>query len=409
MPRSTAAVPKYCHHKASGQAVVTICGKDHYLGPWKSKTSQIDYDRLVTEWIAAGRPRIAPQLPSRRTVSELILAFWEHAQTYCVKHGRATGSADNFKIPLRFLRKLYGHRPASEFGPLALKAVRAKLIEANHSRRYVNDNIERIKQMFRWAASEELIPVEIYHALKSVQGLPKGRGLARESPPITAVDDAIVDATLPFLSPILQAMVRFQRLTGARPGEVCQLRPLDIDRSEDIWWFVPQEHKTEHHGRQRVITIGLRAQEILLPYLDRPEEAYCFSPLEREEQRRAEQHAARKTPLHQGHRPGTNRKASPRRRPSERYSHDSYRRAIHRACDAAFPPTAGLSEAEVKSWKSAHRWSPNQLRHSAATEIRKRFGLEAASVILGHASPSITLVYAERDMQQAADIMREIG
>lgn len=194
--------------------MVTICSKDHYLGPWKSKASQVEYDRLVTEWIAAGRPTIAPRTPANRTVKELILAFWEHAQNYYVKHGRATGSADNFKIPLRFLRKLYGHRPASEFGPLALKAVRAKMIEANHSRRYINDNIESIKQMFRWAASEELISSDVYISLRSVQGLPKGRGLARESEPVTAIDDAIVDATLPHLSPVVAAMVRFQRLDG---------------------------------------------------------------------------------------------------------------------------------------------------------------------------------------------------
>jgi integrase len=409
MPKITAAVPKYSHHKASGQAVVNICGKDHYLGPWKSKASQIEYDRLITEWIVAGRPAVAQRTPANRTVKELILAFWEHAQAYYVKHGRATGSADNFKIPFRFLRKLYGHRPASEFGPLALKAVRAKMIEANHSRRYINDNIERIKQMFRWAASEELISSDVYISLRSVQGLPKGRGLARESEPVTAIDDAIVDATLPHLSPVVAAMVRFQRLTGARPGEVCLLRPADIDRSEDIWWFVPLEHKTEHHGRQRVITIGLRAQEIIRPFLDRDDEAFCFSPCDSEVQRRAKQHAARKTSLKQGHRPGTNRKEAPKRRPKERYTNDSYRRAIHRACDAAFPPPKEMPETEVKKWQSEHRWSPNQLRHSAATEIRKRFGLEAASVILGHSNPSVTLTYAERDLQQAAEIMREIG
>ncbi len=56
MPRLTNSVPKYCRHKASGQAVVTIQGRDHYLGPWKSKASHLEYDRLIGEWIAAGRP-----------------------------------------------------------------------------------------------------------------------------------------------------------------------------------------------------------------------------------------------------------------------------------------------------------------------------------------------------------------
>jgi site-specific recombinase XerC len=54
-------------------------------------------------------------------------------------------------------------------------------------------------------------------------------------------------------------------------------------------------------------------------------------------------------------------------------------------------------------------WSPNQLRHSAATEIRRRFGLEAAQVALGHSKADVTQVYAERDMTKAAAVMREVG
>jgi len=54
-------------------------------------------------------------------------------------------------------------------------------------------------------------------------------------------------------------------------------------------------------------------------------------------------------------------------------------------------------------------WSPNQLRHSAATEIRLRFGLEAAQVALGHSKAEVTQVYAERDWTKAAAVMREVG
>jgi integrase len=54
-------------------------------------------------------------------------------------------------------------------------------------------------------------------------------------------------------------------------------------------------------------------------------------------------------------------------------------------------------------------WSPGQLRHSAGTEIRKRFGLEAAQVVLGHSKADVTQVYAERDLAKAEDIMRQVG
>jgi site-specific recombinase XerC len=49
------------------------------------------------------------------------------------------------------------------------------------------------------------------------------------------------------------------------------------------------------------------------------------------------------------------------------------------------------------------------LRHSAATEIRKQFGLEAAQTVLGHSQANVTQVYAERDWQLAAEVMRKIG
>jgi hypothetical protein len=47
--------PKYRHHKASGQAIVHLNGKDIYLGPYNSPASHTLYDRLVAEWLVEGR------------------------------------------------------------------------------------------------------------------------------------------------------------------------------------------------------------------------------------------------------------------------------------------------------------------------------------------------------------------
>ncbi|MGD0899975.1 MAG: hypothetical protein ABR915_19245 [Thermoguttaceae bacterium] len=55
MPRLVGATPKYRRHKASGQAIVSIQGHDFYLGPWNSKASKVEYDRIISEWLAAGR------------------------------------------------------------------------------------------------------------------------------------------------------------------------------------------------------------------------------------------------------------------------------------------------------------------------------------------------------------------
>ena len=59
-----------------------------------------------------------------------------------------------------------------------------------------------------------------------------------------------------YLPTVVADMVRFQRATGCRPGEVCIVRPCDVDTTGDVWSYRPQSHKTEHHGRQRVILIS---------------------------------------------------------------------------------------------------------------------------------------------------------
>jgi hypothetical protein len=85
--------PKYRKHKASGQAVVTIAGRDHYLGPWRSKASKVEYDRLIGEWLAAGRPASGLSAADDLTVTELLARYWRFAQQHCRKDGEPMGSS----------------------------------------------------------------------------------------------------------------------------------------------------------------------------------------------------------------------------------------------------------------------------------------------------------------------------
>jgi integrase len=410
MPRiSGTLTPKYRKHKATAQAVVTIAGKDHYLGPWKSKASRIEYDRRIGEWLSAGRPTAQPG-GSDITVVELIARYARYARTYYVRDGRATGEAQNIRQALHLLKERYGRTPAIEFGPLALKALRNGMIsERGWSRSMVNSNIGRLRRMFKWAASEELVSESVWRSLSTVEGLRRGKSEARETKPVLPVSDAAVGATLPKLSTVVADMVRLQRFTGMRPGEICLLRPGDIDRSADVWSYTPQRHKTEHHGRKRIVFVGPRAQDVLRPYLLREESAYCFSPAESERKRRELAHERRVVPLSCGNKPGSKRTPKRARPPRDRYTTDTYRRAIEYACIKTWPAPGGLDEKETLDWHKAHRWHPNQLRHTAATEIRRQFGLEAAQVTLGHSKMDVTQVYAERDLQKAAAIMREVG
>jgi integrase len=379
-------VPSYRHHKPSGQAVVTLDEKDFYLGPWNSKASRREYDRLTGEWLANGRRLPASLCASQLTITELAACYWEFAQTYYVKNGEPSGQLPGIRVSMRILRQLYGHLQVHEFGPLSLRALQQHMIELDHSRRYINDNCARVKRAFKWGVSRELVPSHVHEALTTVPGLKRGRSKAREAAPVLPVSEADFLATLPELPGVVRAMVELQRLTGCRPGEVCLVRPCDVDRSGDVWCYVPLSHKTEHHNRQRRIYVGPRAAEILRPWLVRGHATYCFSPQESARSEKSHHYGPALSLAERAQLPRPSRRG-------DHYTKDSYRRAIVRAC----------GRAGVESW------SPNQLRHSCATQLRRRYGLEAAQTILGHSNADVTQVYAERDFGLAERIMRECG
>lgn len=414
MGRKKAVMPSYRLHKATGRAVVTIGGKDVYLGQYGTVESRLRYSNVVAEFTVTGRvPDPGPPEPAETTVSDVIAAYWLHAEGYYLKHGKPTAELHAVKTVLRPVRSLFGDEPATAFGPVKLKEIRRRWIKAGHTRGTINRNAQRIVRVFRWAASEELIPASVPQALATVPGLRRGRTEAKESQPVRPVDLGTVERTIAHLCPVVADMVRVQLLTGARPGEVCAMKPGNIDRTGDVWEYRPPGHKMEHHDRERVVFIGPGAQAILTPYLLRGADDCLFRPVDAVKQQREAKHARRRTPGNAGNRPGHCSSGlagkAAKWRPGEAYDANGYRSAIHRACDAAFPAPEGITGEELKAWQSDHRWSPNRLRHTKATEIRKRFGLDAAQVILGHAFADVTQIYAERDADKAREVARAIG
>ncbi len=113
---------------SSGQAIVTISGRDHYLGPHGTKVNKSLYDRLVAEFLSAGRQLVEPARAPSITVVEILAAFWRHCKTYYVKDGKPTNEQDAFRLIIRDVRHLYGQTAAIEFGPKAHKAVRQRLL-----------------------------------------------------------------------------------------------------------------------------------------------------------------------------------------------------------------------------------------------------------------------------------------
>jgi len=372
-------IPSYRLHKPSVQAVVTLNGRDFYLGAYATDVSRREYDRLIAEWLGHGR--VVPCDPAV-SINEIVLGYWEHVQAYYRKNGHPTDETAAVRSALRPLAALYGEQPASDFGPLKLKAVRQKFIDAGLARKTVNGNVGRIKRMFKWAVAEELVPAAIRQALAAVNGLRRGRCTAREPEPVRPVPREHVEAVLPHLSRQVATMVRLQMRTGMRSGEVLRLRAADLDMSGPIWVYTPAEHKTEHRSIRRRFYLGPKAQQELRPSLTSSLDVYLFSSKQAVSERSARLASERKTPLTPSQRSRNLRRRFRRRQQPDRcYGPDSYRVAIMRACKRAGVPN----------------WHPHQLRHTLATEIRGRFGLEAARVLLGHTTPLVTKTYALRD------------
>jgi integrase len=236
------------------------------------------------------------------TIDQLLLLFLKHAERhYRRPDGTPTEAIIGFKNAARPLHRLYGHTPAVQFGPKALKAVRRAYIDADNCRTLVNSRVGKIRRIFAWAVEEELIPPSVIIALATVAGLEEGRTDARASEPVGPVDSAIVDATLPFLNRHVAGLVQLQRLTGARPGEAMAIRRCDIDTTGAVWLFAPPQHKTKHKGKERVIAIGPKARELLKGFFTDDPTDYRFSPRRAVEEFRSEQSTKRKTPRFPSH------------------------------------------------------------------------------------------------------------
>jgi integrase len=424
MPR-TNRPPKLCHHKATGQGYVLLNGKERYLGVYGATDTLAAYNRVIAEWLSSGRTIATaravegPIAGADFTVTELCVAFHEHAVAYYrTPAGKPTGEMAPVKQALRMLRKNYGDTAVAAFGPLALRAVRQSMIEAKWTRKNINRQVARVRHVFRWGVSRELVSPTVLTALEAVEPLHPGRSEAVESEPVDCVPMEHVEAVKPHVSRQVRAMIEVQLLTAMRPGEVCRMRMRDIKinkskKGEETWTYTLAEHKTAHHNKKRTVAIGPKGIEILRPFIHENIDAYFFDPREAEQERNAARRAARSspvTPSQKARRPKRSTKAKGTK--GERYTTNSYRVAIARACAKANRLAIAAAQAKgrkVKDEELVQEWHPNQLRHNAATAARADFGIEGAAARLGHAKASTTLTYAPENPKLLQRMAKKLG
>lgn len=419
MPYSPNHIPAYRKHRASGQAIVTLNGRDHYVGLYGTRASKIVYDRLISEWMANNRT--LPTVQSGGiTMVELMAAFMDHAEAYYRNaDGKPSSEVASFRDVFRIIKSLYAETFAADFSPLRLKATRQKMIEHGWARTNINRQVNRLKGFFKWAVENEHVQVSVYQALTTVPGLKLGRTEARETDPVKPVAETHVRTIMPHVSSQVAAMLELQLVTGMRSGEVTRMRACDIDMTGEDWYYQPKHHKTAHHGHIMKRPIVGRAKEIVKRFLTTNPQTYLFRPCDADAERREKLHAARKTPLSCGNRPGSNRKRTPAHMPGEFYNTAAYYHAVRMGCIKAFP-WPGLSGrkisnltaeelVELKAWRKAHQIFPHRIRHSVGTRARSSSGVEAAQAALGHRTLAATQIYAERSEKLALSVAKELA
>ncbi len=377
---------------------MVIEGRTFYLGKSGPQANE-RYRQLIGEWLSTGKlPVEAGAEPSAdlMTVGDLAARFLEaHEGYYRSADGTPTKELENFATAFGPLLARYGLRPAAEFSPRRLKDVQEAMVAKGWCRATVNHHLRRVKALFKWGTSEELVPASVYHGLQAVSGLRRFRSAAPEAEPVEPVPEANYVATLPFLPPTVRAMVELQYLTGMRVSEVRLMRSSELDRSGKVWRYCPRTHKTAHFGKQRIVPIGPKGQAVLGPWLKLDPSGPLFSPEDAERRRFRVKRKQRKTRLQPSQVLRAKRRAAELRQrpPGTVYTVAAYRRAIDRAA----------RRAGVESW------APARLRHNAAERIRREFGVEVARCYLGHSDIRTTQLYSSMDEAKAMDAAERVG
>lgn len=299
------------------------------------------------------------------TVHQLCDKYAEYSKEYYRRpDGTPTSTAAANAIHVRLFRELFGDRYIAELEHHDMLTLRDALIDSGISRTTVNERMATVKRMITWALDEDLIYAQTKAELTQVSTLKRNRSRARETDPVTAVVQEYVDAVIAAVPECLGHMIRVNELTGMRPEEICSMRWADIERRDDVWIYRPQHWKTEHLGQPRAVVIGPRAINLIVQH--EGESDYVFSAAVANMQYLKKIRELRKSKVQPSQ---VDRSIdNPLRIKGDHYTVDSYRRAVTRKC-----ASLGIPE-----------WTPNQLRHNCATNIRRAFGIDAAGAVLGH-------------------------
>lgn len=346
MGRPLNRFPSYLLH-ADGTGRIYWRGQFRQLpGPFQSPESLAEFHRLCA--IVAATGDLPPvDTTVAMTVAELVRRFLEHARRDYSKDSKEPLYLD---YATRELVAMFGPVPVESIRPAELRAVRAAML-ANVCRKTANRRTTQIVRVFRWGVQEGIVPVGVWHALKSVDAIQPGREGSTDYERIGPVSDDHFAAVGKLVSARIRDIMTVHRATGMRSGELLSMSPIQCDMTGDDWLYFPRHHKTKNHQKDRIVGIPREIVPILLEHMptapDRP-----FFPIKV----------------------------------------NSYYNAVKRAC-----VNLGIEP-----------WHPHQLRHTAATNVKAIVGEEAAATLLSVSNEKTAKVYARVTPEAVRRIMDEV-
>jgi integrase len=388
-------VPGLLHHKGKnlGYSISPATRKATYHGQWGLVATKQAYLRwcadLLTEDVS---PSIVPE--HEPVVADLVNAMIKHSISYYrdPTTGKPTSQLGVIKSALREL-DLYLEMKIKDFKPSVLVAVRAAIVnrdiipqsEGAPKKKLcissVNNAIVKIRQMFKLGVGWELVPVEIYQALACVQHLNwRTAPTLRNPDKIAPVPVEYFRLIMPHLKPMYRAVLTVHLATGMRVKELCSMRWSEMTEVEPgLWCYAPAEHKNSHRGDPRLIYMKTDLIDLMRsvrkPLWDK-DAVWC-------------QRGVGKSAGYSG-----------------MISGDGYARAIEGAQKRYNEGRLAINQGartdkkklDTTSAKRApmEHWTPLQIRHTVATQVRRTHGLEGAQAVLGHSTLDATQIYAEK-------------
>src|SRR5690606_20629907 len=135
--------------------------RDFYCGEWGTPECRQRYAELIFEWQATRRwPLAQPTTNRELTVIELVQRYWRGAKAYY-----SDGEATTIRTAWLVLIEQAGQLPAASIGPVKMRAVREAMIAKGWNRGHINKQMHRLGAIFKWAASNELLPVTVYQSI----------------------------------------------------------------------------------------------------------------------------------------------------------------------------------------------------------------------------------------------------